>query len=83
MISNCKLHRINKRISIFWVVAAKNYGRKMLIQIQWQRKRILDFFFCIPGSALFIQLCCTGCGARTRADENYFVLAAGQYPGRM
>jgi len=26
----------------------------------------------LPGSALFIQLCCTGCGARPRADGNYF-----------
>jgi len=30
MISNCKLYRINKRISIFPVASVKNYGRKML-----------------------------------------------------
>jgi hypothetical protein len=31
MISNCKLFRTNRSISIFPVVAAKNYGRKVLL----------------------------------------------------
>jgi len=31
----------------------------------------IRFLFRIPGSALFIQLCCTGYGARPRADESF------------
>jgi len=43
MISNCKLYRTNKRISIFPVVAAKKYGGDTITKL--------------PGSALFIYLC--------------------------
>ena len=86
MISNCKLYRINKRISIFHTVMHVSRITIMIFVPMRVDTHRASYFFRTrtkaeelwkKDTALFIQLCCTGCGARPRAEK---ILSGYFYP---